>query len=104
MSKEQLQESDPPKTLDKKKKEYDLFADSSGDEEEERNKQEEDSVVQVTQGQGKSLVDQEGYYQPKTGEVMNEKYKVTEMAGKGVFSCVVRADVIESNQAENGVK
>ena len=50
------------------------------------------------------MVDQEGYYQPKTGEVMNEKYKVTEMAGKGVFSCVVRADVIESNQAENGVK
>jgi serine/threonine-protein kinase PRP4 len=35
-------------------------------------------------------VDAEGYYQPKIGEFIG-RYRVTEIAGKGVFSCVVRA-------------
>ena len=41
-------------------------------------------------------VDDEGYYQPKTGEIIQGKYRVTGMAGKGVFSCVVKAIDLES--------
>jgi len=33
----------------------------------------------------------EGYYQPKAGELIRDRYKVTSIAGKGVFSCVVKA-------------
>ena len=42
----------------------------------------------------KPIVDDQGYYQPKIGEIIQSKYKVTEIAGKGVFSCVVRAQRI----------
>lgn len=37
-------------------------------------------------------VDTEGYYYPKAGEIINNRYKVKSVAGKGVFSCVVRAE------------
>lgn len=40
----------------------------------------------------------EGYYQPKIGEIIKGKYKVTSHAGKGVFSCVVRASVVDSDK------
>jgi serine/threonine-protein kinase PRP4 len=36
-------------------------------------------------------VDVEGYYQPKVGEMINQRFKVKGIAGKGVFSCVVKA-------------
>ena len=36
-------------------------------------------------------VDDEGYYQPKIGEIVASKYRVQNIAGKGVFSCVVKA-------------
>jgi len=36
-------------------------------------------------------VDIEGYYIPKTDEVIGDKYKVISIAGKGVFSCVLKA-------------
>ena len=45
-----------------------------------------------------ATVDQEGYYQPKIGEIIMDKYKVTEIAGKGVFSCVVRATVVSKDK------
>lgn len=41
-------------------------------------------------------VDDEGYYQPKTGEIIYGKYRVLSIAGKGVFSCVVKAIDLES--------
>ena len=34
------------------------------------------------------VIDVEGYYQPKIGEIIMSKYKVTTHAGKEVFSCV----------------
>lgn len=40
----------------------------------------------------------EGYYQPKIGEIICQQYKVTEIAGKGVFSCVVRAVRLDNTQ------
>ena len=40
------------------------------------------------------VIDVEGYYQPKIGEIIMSKYKVTSHAGKGVFSCVVRASIV----------
>jgi hypothetical protein len=36
-------------------------------------------------------VDSEGYYLPRIGEIINERYRTTSIAGKGVFSCVVKA-------------
>lgn len=36
-------------------------------------------------------VDVEGYYQPKIGEIIRNRYRVSGIAGKGVFSCVVKA-------------
>ena len=36
-------------------------------------------------------IDAEGYYQPQVGELIRNRYKVKGMAGKGVFSCVVKA-------------
>ena len=48
----------------------------------------------------KPNVDNEGYYQPKIGEIICSVYKVLEIAGKGVFSCVVRAQKLtESTQS-----
>lgn len=38
-----------------------------------------------------SSVDSEGYYLPRVGEMINERYKTLCVAGKGVFSCVVKA-------------
>jgi len=35
--------------------------------------------------------DAEGYYVPKIGEIIHDKYQVTSIAGKGAFSCVVKA-------------
>jgi serine/threonine-protein kinase PRP4 len=44
------------------------------------------------------VIDIEGYYQPKIGEIIKSKYKVTSLAGKGVFSCVVRASVVNEDK------
>jgi hypothetical protein len=35
--------------------------------------------------------DAEGYYVPRIGEIIQDKYQVTSIAGKGAFSCVVKA-------------
>ena len=44
------------------------------------------------------VVDDQGYYQPQIGEIIHGKYKVTEIAGKGVFSCVVRAQILSQTE------
>ena len=49
-------------------------------------------------------MDLEGYYQPKIGEIINSQFKVTEVAGKGVFSCVVRATKLDSSGLEVAIK
>jgi hypothetical protein len=36
-------------------------------------------------------MDVEGYYQPSVGELILNRYKVKGTAGRGVFSCVVKA-------------
>lgn len=36
-------------------------------------------------------IDVEGYYQPMVGELICNRYKVKGIAGRGVFSCVVKA-------------
>lgn len=36
-------------------------------------------------------LDRDGYYKPQPGELMNGRYKILSVAGKGVFSCVVKA-------------
>lgn len=36
-------------------------------------------------------VDVEGYYQPVVGEIIKSRYRVSGIAGRGVFSCVVKA-------------
>jgi hypothetical protein len=38
-----------------------------------------------------ATIDQEGYYLPKAGEIIRDRYKIKSVAGKGVFSCVVKA-------------
>lgn len=43
-------------------------------------------------------MDIEGYYIPKTDEVIGEKYKVVSIAGKGVFSCVLKAINISTSE------
>jgi serine/threonine-protein kinase PRP4 len=50
------------------------------------------------------VVDTEGYYQPKIGEIIKSKYKVHSLAGKGVFSCVVRAQVLEDLDKQVAIK
>ena len=37
-------------------------------------------------------VDSEGYYSVRIGEIIQHRYRVTSVAGKGVFSCVVKAE------------
>ena len=44
-------------------------------------------------------VDDEGYYQPKVGEIINSRYRVKGVAGKGVFSCVVKAADINNTSS-----
>ena len=36
-------------------------------------------------------MDHEGYYIPQVDELLDQKYRVAGIAGKGVFSCVVKA-------------
>ena len=50
------------------------------------------------------MADQEGYYQPKTDEVLNQRYKVIDVAGKGVFSCVVRATDLTKKDSDSSNK
>ena len=38
-----------------------------------------------------STIDAQGYFQPRIGEILDERFKITSIAGKGVFSCVVKA-------------
>ena len=38
-----------------------------------------------------------GYYAPKLGEIINQKYKVIGLCGKGIFSSVVKVVDITSN-------
>ena len=70
---------------------FDLFAESS-DSDGEDNSQEGEAIGNK---EGFTVVnpsvDDEGYYQPKTGEMIQNRYRVTGVAGKGVFSCVVKA-------------
>jgi len=43
--------------------------------------------------------DNTGYYNPKLGEIINNQYKVTGICGKGIFSTVVKAiDIISNNE------
>ena len=42
-------------------------------------------------------LDSEGYYMPKIGEVIKDRYRVISLAGKGVFSCVVKAQDLSLN-------
>lgn len=41
--------------------------------------------------------DAEGYYQVTMGEIFQNKYRVVGTAGRGVFSCVVQCQVLETN-------
>ena len=45
----------------------------------------------------KPVVDDQGYYQPKIGEIIQSKYKVTEIAGKD-FKVWGRAHISSKNQ------
>ena len=46
-------------------------------------------------------MDQEGYYLPKVGELIKDRYKVSGVAGKGVFSCVVKATDLKPQPRPN---
>jgi len=37
-------------------------------------------------------LDQDGYYVPRIGELIQNKYRVVNIAGKGVFSTVIKAE------------
>jgi len=39
-------------------------------------------------------LDQDGYYIPRIGELIHNKYRVVNIAGRGVFSSVIKAEVI----------
>ena len=75
-----------------KKKGFDLFAESSEseDSQDEKDGDQENASLKGFQVHNPS-VDNEGYYLPKNGEIIHGKYKVLSVAGKGVFSCVVKA-------------
>lgn len=42
--------------------------------------------------------DAEGYYRVVSGEILNEKYKIIEKCGKGVFGSVVKAVDMNTNK------
>eukprot|EP00347_Sterkiella_histriomuscorum_P018165 403346545 len=70
----------------KTKKKFNMF-DESSEEEDDHVTQAIEKGFEVKAAQ----VDVEGYYLPKVGELIRGKYKVSGIAGKGVFSCVVKA-------------
>jgi serine/threonine-protein kinase PRP4 len=86
---ESMEQKVEPKSKNKKK--VDLFAESSEDDDQIKDANDDDNGVDIEPALVKNMADQEGYYQPKTDEVLNQRYKVMDVAGKGVFSCVVRA-------------
>lgn len=49
-------------------------------------------------------VDSEGYYQPKVGEMIMGRYITKCIAGKGVFSCVIKAVDTLNNSLEVAIK
>ena len=75
--------------MEKKKKTFDLFAESSDSEQDDGDGV--SSVVEKGFMVQAPSVDEEGYYQPKAGEIILNKYRILGIAGKGVFSCVVKA-------------
>ena len=46
-------------------------------------------------------LDQDGYYIPRIGELIHNKYRVVNIAGRGVFSSVIKAEIINQNQEDN---
>merc|ERR1719262_1501335 len=51
------------------------------------------AAIGLTGASGDDWNDAEGYYKAKIGEVMDERYRVTEdMCGKGTFSNVIKAE------------
>ncbi|KAL9945853.1 hypothetical protein ACHAQF_001908 [Verticillium nonalfalfae] len=79
---------------------FDMFADDFDEEKYAAPKQSEAMVVNQdkgTPGQGQPVGgildgdDKEGYYKIRIGEVMNGRYQVQSMLGKGMFSGVARA-------------
>mmetsp|Transcript_12625 Transcript_12625/g.12438 ORF Transcript_12625/g.12438 Transcript_12625/m.12438 type:complete len:101 (+) Transcript_12625:32-334(+) len=73
-----------------------MFMDSS--DEEDKVDQNLNNALEKGYKVNVAQVDVMGYYQPKSGEVIKDKYKVLSIAGKGVFSCVVKALDITSPQ------
>jgi len=61
--------------------------------------------IKFTGASGEDWDDEEGYYVPKLGELMDERYNVTEVAsGKGVYSGVVKAQDKKANDMNVAVK
>lgn len=50
----------------------------------------------------KTTLDSEGYYVPRMGQILAERYIVDGVAGKGVFSCVVKARRLPGGDIANG--
>merc|ERR1719265_1042303 len=48
--------------------------------------------------------DNEGYYQPKIGELIDDRYLVQGLIGRGVYAGVVRAQDQRKNQREVALK
>ena len=88
-------------TAKKAKKSYDLFAESSDEDHEDESQNGSESESRANRGfmVANPSVDDDGYYQPKVGEIINSRYRVKGVAGKGVFSCVVKAADINNTSS-----
>ena len=100
-----MKDSNKIEKKEKKKKGFDLFAESSESEESDEDREGSSNRAAGLQGflVHNPSVDNEGYYLPKSGEIIQGKYKVLSVAGKGVFSCVVKAVEITKDQEKTNV-
>ena len=71
------------------RKRYDMFEDSSS---------EESQDGEEVKGREMDFDDEEQYYRARTGEVINEAFKILEVMGKGVYGAVVKAVEIATNK------
>ncbi|CAG9318313.1 PRP4 [Blepharisma stoltei] len=100
----QLPSTIQPKPLSPKPKKAKKTTSDSEDDMFAKTPSDESGDEDIIRGKGEEMDDTHGYFVPQVGEVLldlaaRRRYKIQALKGRGVYSCVVQAKDMESNQS-----